>query len=143
MSLCSCSTAFKNDCLVIATNGHHLCTVVNMHFLIGILFYGAGRTGFEYRSSTYFLAGLKKYKHIPFSSTFLVDLQTSLSSVRLLCVPVHLHCTGVSLGCQQLVMGLCVKLLKQKLIKWFPSLWSKKSEHYKDIYLKLVHLYLF
>lgn len=32
-----------------------------------------------------------------------------------------------------LVIGLCVKLLKQKLIKWFPSsLWSKKTERYKD-----------
>lgn len=43
-------------------------------FLISILLHRAGRTGFEYRSSAYFLAGLKLYKHAPFSDTFFVDL---------------------------------------------------------------------
>lgn len=65
----SCSTAFKNDCLVIGTNGYNLCIVVNMDFLINILLHRAGRTGFEYRSSTYFFAALKLYKHVPFSNT--------------------------------------------------------------------------
>lgn len=44
------------------------------HFFISILLHRTGRTGFEYRSSAYFLAGLKLYKHAPFSDTFFVDL---------------------------------------------------------------------
>lgn len=35
-----------------------------------------------------------------------------------------------------MVVGLYVKIVKQKLIKWFPSLWSEKSESYKDTKLK-------
>lgn len=54
-----------------------------------------------------------------------------------LCTCHCLFCAEVfSKDCKHLVIGLYVKLLKQKLLKWFSSLLSEKSESYKAIKLK-------